>query len=391
MCPLKSFLFPTNQRNPMKTPISDISRRGCMVAAQHTNGSDPNHFKARCFCATLMKKGTQSARSEDLQEFSPLIEKASVAWVDYIAEDVKTDAISAATGLGFSETLVASLLQNARTGYEDYENEMGLLLPAIHVKGFDATINPLLILIKKDLILTIHTREIRRFVNIRRYAETFFKKLPKDMPQNDRLTSVLIRIIDENNSKNFEYLQEIEENGDALSRDLSNSKMERIPLGERIYQMKHALIVYLGGLWATSEALSSLRYGDAELMSDDPRLLDKINGLLNEVHGQIGLAEHLSEVLASGLEVLQSIYNNQLQIINNRLSFLMGILTIIGTALLVPNTIATVMSQTNIFAFTPADMGWYLALLVGSTVVATIFAWWAVKKLGFLPKHPDEE
>lgn len=364
-----------------------------MAAAQPmTNGStESNNFKARCFCAMLMKKGTQSIRSEDLNEFNPLIEKASVAWVDYIAEDVKTDAISAATCLGFSETLVASLLQNARTGYEDYENEMGLLLPAIHVKGFDVSINPLLILIRKNLILTMHTREIKRFVNIRRYAETFFKKLPKDMPQNDRLTSVLIRIIDENNSKNFEYLQEIEENGDELSKDLSNSKMARIPLGERIYQMKHALIVYLGGLWATSEALSSLRYGDAELMSDDQRLLDKINLLLNEVHGQIGLAEHLSEVLASGLEVLQSIYNNQLQIINNRLSFLMGILTIIGTALLVPNTIATVMSQTNIFTFTSADVWWYLSLLIGSTVIATTFAWWAVKRMGFLPKHPDEE
>ncbi len=362
-----------------------------MVAAQQTtNGSsDPNNFKARCFCATLMKKGTQSVRSEDLNEFIPLIEKASVAWVDYVAEDVKTDAISAATCFGFSETLVASLLQNPRTGYEDYETEMGLLLPAIFVKGFEASINPLLILIKKDIILTIHTREIKRFVNIRRYAETFFKKLPKDISQSDRLTSILIRIIDENNSKNFEYLQEIEENGDALSKDLSNSKMERIPLGERIYQMKHALIVYLGGLWATAETLSSLRYGDADLMSDDPRLLDKINGLLNEVHGQIGLAEHLSEVLASGLEVLQSIYNNQLQIINNRLSFLMGVLTIIGTALLVPNTIATVMSQTNIFNVTPADMWWYLSLIIGSTVIATFFSWWAVQKMGFLPKNPD--
>ncbi len=357
---------------------------------QATNGSTTD-FKTRGFCAALMKKGTQSIRSEDLKEFNPLIEKSSFAWVDYVAGDMKADAPAAATCLGFSESLVTSLLQNARSGYEDYETEMGLLLPAIFIKGFEASINPLIILMKRDLILTIHTSEIKRFVNIRRYAETFFKKLPRNMSQTDRLTSVLIRIIDENNSKNFEYLQEIEENGDDLSRDLANSKMSRIPLGERIYQMKHALIVYLSGLWATSETLSSLRYGDAELMTDDQRLLDKINGLLNEVHSQIGLAEHLSEVLASGLEVLQSIYNNQLQIINNRLSFLMGILTIIGTALLVPNTIATVMSQTNIFNVTPADMWWYLTMIVGSTVVATIFAWWAVKRMGFLPKHPDED
>ena len=35
--------------------------------------------------------------------------------------------------------------------------------------------------------------------------------------------------------------------------------------------------------------------------------------------------------------------------LNNRLAMLVGYLTSIGTALLVPNTIGTVMSQTNIF------------------------------------------
>jgi hypothetical protein len=34
-----------------------------------------------------------------------------------------------------------------------------------------------------------------------------------------------------------------------------------------------ALILYLGGLWATVDALSSLRYGDAELLTDDEKIL----------------------------------------------------------------------------------------------------------------------
>jgi magnesium transporter len=70
---------------------------------------------------------------------------------------------------------------------------------------------------------------------------------------------------------------------------------------------------------------------------------------------------------------------------------MVGMLTIIGTALLVPNTIATVVSQTNIFTLTSVDLGWYLSLIVGSTVLATLFAWWWVKKIGFLPKSPDQE
>ncbi|MDD1661956.1 MAG: hypothetical protein LUQ49_05800, partial [Methanomicrobiales archaeon] len=88
----------------------------------------------------------------------------------------------------------------------------------------------------------------------------------------------------------------------------------------------------------------------------------------------------------SGLEVLQSIYNNQLQILNNRLAMLVAYLTIIGTALLVPNTIATVAGN-QMFAFTEQDIPLYLGTIIVSTVLATIAAYWAVKKMGWLPSN----
>ena len=85
---------------------------------------------------------------------------------------------------------------------------------------------------------------------------------------------------------------------------------------------------------------------------------------------------------------MQSIYNNQLQILNNRLALLVSYLTIIGTALLVPNTIATVLSG-PMFHMESDDIGWYIPLLVISTVVSTFIAWYAVRKMGLLPKNPD--
>jgi len=159
-------------------------------------------------------------------------------------------------------------------------------------------------------------------------------------------------------------------------------------LGQKIYMMKHALIIYLGGLWATVDALNSLRYGDANLLTDDPKLLNRMSGLLGEVNTQIGLAEHLSEVLASGLEVLQSIYNNQLQILNNRLALTVAYLTIVGTAVLVPNTLATILSG-SMWQLSADFQGPYIILLAVSTIVATALAWWTVKRMGWLPKHPD--
>jgi magnesium transporter len=153
--------------------------------------------------------------------------------------------------------------------------------------------------------------------------------------------------------------------------------------------MKHALITYLNTLWASWDVINSLRYGDAETITDNQKLLQRIGILGDDISRQISLAEHMSEVLASGLEVLQSIYNNQLQILNNRLALMVGYLTIIGTALLVPNTIATIAGN-QMFPFTTMDIPAYLGLLIGSTIVATIVSWWAVKKYGLLPKRPDE-
>jgi magnesium transporter len=63
-------------------------------------------------------------------------------------------------------------------------------------------------------------------------------------------------------------------------------------------------------------------------------------------------------------------------------------LTVLGTAFLVPNTIATAMSS-GAFQLTPADQGWYIALLVGSMVVSTIGSYWMVRKMGLLPDKTE--
>ncbi len=368
-----------------KHPLNGITADNGNISAD----SDSEMYKARGFCATLAGDKTQCVRSEYVEDLGHFVSKANVAWVDFIVDDFRKESLRVAIKFGFSEFLVKNLLKNSRSGYEDLNNEMGLFLPAIHVEGFEVTLRPMLILLRKNMILTLHTSETTRFFRVRRYAATLLKKLPLGMPQNDKMTMLLIRIIDESNAKNFEYLQVIEEQGDQLSKELSDVKTSRDVIGNKIYLMKHALIVYLSGLWATVDALSSLRYGDADLITDDAKIIDRISGLVGEVHAQIGLAEHLSEVLASGLEVLQSIYNNQLQILNNRLALLVAYLTIIGTALLVPNTIATVAGNA-MFNFTGKDIAWYLGLIAASTVVATLFSWWAVKKLGLLPSKPDE-
>ncbi len=345
-------------------------------------------LEERGFCAALCNGGAKSMQSRNISDFLGMIERASVVWIDYVADDFDKEAKVVATNLGFSETLLRNIMSGSHSNYEDFNTEMGVRVPAILVKGFDVVLEPLLILVRKNMIVTIHTSETKRFFRIRRYAETLLRKLPEKLNQSDKITMILIRIIDENNARNFDHLQEIEAHGDELSRHLSDPKTSREFMGRKIYEMKHALIVYLGGLWATVDALNSLRYGDADLLSNNPKIINRVIGLVSEVHAQIGLAEHLSEVLASGLEVLQSIYNNQLQILNNRITLLAGYLAIVGAAVMVPNTIGTVLGV-SMFSFGPQDVPWYLGMLIVSTLAALLLAYWAVKKSGLLPKNPD--
>ena len=341
------------------------------------------------FCAVLSPDGkAEKSESNGIEDFCTDVGSGSISWVDYVVDDFDKEVLPVAIKIGFSEPMLRLLIKESRSAYEDFGNELGMMIPAIVAKGFDVKVEPLIILIKENLIVTLHTTEVKRFFRLRRYAETFMKKLPSKMPRADKITNVLIRILDENNSRNFEHLRDIEEEGDKLSKYLSDPKTPREVIGKQIPKMKHALSGYLGGLWSTLDVLNSLRYGDADLITDEPRILDRLTMLVSEVNTQIGLSEHLSEVLASGLEVMQSIYNNQLQLLNNRLAMLVGYLTIIGTALLVPNTIATVASG-PFFEFGPKDEIWYIGVLIISTILATVVAWFVVRKMGLLPKSPD--
>jgi len=254
----------------------------------------------------------------------------------------------------------------------------------VRINGLDIKTYNLIVLIRKNLILTMHNEGVTRFIQFSRYADTFLRKLPEHMAAEDKLTNMLVRILDENNNRNFEQLREIQDQGDRMSEYLSDPKSPREKLGRNIYEMKHALIEYLNSMWRTNDVLNSLRYGDADVITDNAKVLTKIGLLIEDVNRQISLAEHMSDVLASGLEVLQSIYNNQLQMLNNRMTLAVAWLTILGTAVLVPNTIATVVSSYS--GMDPKLTLWYTVVLVMATINATGLAFWWVRRWVILPK-----
>lgn len=346
--------------------------------------------KKKAFCIALTPTGRQVKMIADSPvEFIPFLTGTGLAWIDFSVEDMK-EAQKLSVSVGFISSLVPTLLGDYYSVYEDLDTELGMRLPAVVGKKFDVKVTPLLILIKKNLIITIHYTDAVRFTRFSRYAPTFLKKVDPKLSTPDKITTLLTRLIDENNNGNFDHLREIEAQGDEISHSLLDLESSRAMLAPEIYNMKHALIAYLDALWATLDVISSLRYGDAELISDDEHLLAMFTILANDVNRQISLGEHMSEVLVSGLEVLQSIYNNQLQVLNNKVSLLMAWLTVIGTAVLVPNTIATIYGTSFFGDKGPEDLWWYLSLLFVSMILSGWMTYWWMKKKDIMPTMPDK-
>jgi magnesium transporter len=347
-------------------------------------GAEPEIYAKHWFCTSVSTAGiTYKKDAESPDEFRDVLKDAAIAWIDCWTDNFEKDLPDAALQLGFSKELIAPFIADQYENYQDLGTEMGIKMASVQVRQFAVTIHPLMLLLSKNFVLTIHPRTVdRRFMRLRRYADTFLKKIPLTAPPEDRLTMLLLRLTDETNQRNFEHLRQIEDYSDELNKDMMNPAMPREDLGPKIYEMKHALMTYLNALWQTVDLFHALRYGDAELITDNVKLLARMNIQADDVNHQIALSEHMADVMASGLEVLQTIYNNQLQSLNNRLARVVTYLTIIGTALLVPNTIATILGS-SAFDMQPDDRWWYITLLVTATALATWFTWLWVRKMGW--------
>lgn len=338
-----------------------------VLEAPRTDAPEP-----RGVCVAIMRDEKPIRLQGDSPgTFVGQLSKAELAWVNFAVDDLHRDGAQVATVFGFNAALVETLLERPSANYEDRDTEFALRLPVVRVQGFQLEVAPLLVLVRSGIVLTMHEfGKVHRMVRLNRYADTFMRKIPADRPMIDKLTVVLTRILNENNERNFDGLRVVQEQGDLIGEALVDMSRDRQTIGRKVYEMKHLIVKYLDVLWSSLDVIHSLRFGDAELVSDDETLLARLGILGDDITRQIQLAEHTTEVLVGGLEVLQTVYNNQLQVLNNRLALVVAWLTILGTLILVPNTMATLLGPVTGYA------GAKLVVYVGSMLVITAIATW---------------
>ncbi|MBI3842828.1 MAG: hypothetical protein HY295_06790 [Thaumarchaeota archaeon] len=303
--------------------------------------------------------------SVQLDEAAREISLGNLTWIECVVDNIleETPKILANLGVTIDPSV---LLSGYMSSYEDRGDTLGLMLPFV-VTGANKTQSaPLLIFIKKDLIITIHDDYGGKITRLYNYSNTLLRKLPKE-PENwaNRQTILLARIMDELIETNFSILRLIVERTEQLELDLAGSRQVQRDLSLELSDMKTSVLTFLNAVWATYDTVHNLKYGDADMVSDDDGILAKFEVILGRLDRQIQMSENVLQVVATGINVIQTE-------VSNKLATLIVWLTVAGTAVLVPNTLATIFS---IFPDHEHNFIWMLLTIIASTIISAFVAY----------------
>ena len=248
------------------------------------------------------------------------------------------------------------------TAYEDVGDTLGIMLPFIVTGDSRTQTSPILIFMKKDLIVTIHDDYGGKITKLYNYSTSLMRKLPKEPDQwADRQTILLFRLMDEVSETNFSSLRTIVEQAEQLEIDLAGSRQTDRDVTVELSNMKRSLLTFLNAVWATHDTVRNVKFGDPDMITDDDDVLEKFEVILGRLDRQIQMAENVMEIIATGATIIQTETSNQL-------TKLIVWLTVAATAVLVPNTIATIFGIPDL----QISWTWIIPILVVSTLISVI-------------------
>lgn len=322
--------------------------------------------------AALAKDGSTVKRpSVKLKEIIPILQDFSLSWLEFVVDNVPGGAREIAEELGITLD-PSSVLGGYFSNYEDEGEVLGVTIPLIRFAAGTVDPSPVLIYVTKNRVISIHDESVERLLRLSTYSDQFMKKLPS-APDDwvDRQTLLFARIIDEISERNYDTLRLIVERAQMIEIELTSEKRPIKMVTLELSKMKRAILTFLTAVWATFTTVHSLRNGDPEMITDRQEFLTKFDIILADLDRQIQLAERVLEVLSAGMNVVQTD-------VANRLSTIILWLSVIGTAVLVPNTLAT------IFAIIPNAGSLFeelMIIIIISTIGASLVSYMAASRI----------
>ena len=304
-----------------------------------------------------------------LDEAAKTIAIGNLTWIECVVDDIvdETPKILEKLDIKMDPKL---LLSGYVTAYEDAGDTLGIMLPFIVTGDSRTQTSPVLIFMKKDLIVTIHDDYGGKITKLYNYSNSLMRKLPKEPEQwADRQTILLFRLMDEVSETNFSSLRTIVEQAEQLEIDLAGSRQTDRDIGFELSNMKRSLLTYLNAVWATHDTVRNVKFGDPDMLTDDDDILEKFEVILGRLDRQIQMAENIMDMISTGVTIIQTETSNQL-------TKLIVWLTVAATAVLVPNTVATIFGIPDL----QISWTWVVPILVISTFISAVVTYRWTKK-----------
>ena len=161
-------------------PTKESTTQTAFQVSNTANNISLELTQKRWFCMSLDSSGkTFKQEAENPNSFLEVINRSVVAWVDFITDDPLKDLPFVASQLGFSESFISTASGVNQLNYQDFDSEMFMKLPSIQIRGSEVKAHPLLFLIRKNMVFTMHVRLVdKRFIRLRRYSEAILKRIP---------------------------------------------------------------------------------------------------------------------------------------------------------------------------------------------------------------------
>jgi|TARA_B100001964_G_scaffold193885_1_gene217235 magnesium transporter len=334
------------------------------------------------FASAISANGKPSrAIVENSSQAIDFTKGSRLSWLNFIIGDISLGLESVYSEMKLTIT-PSTLLSGYLSNYEDKSDILGLMLPILRVEKGEVNTTPLIIYLSKNRLISIHDEYTEHLLRFSKYSDTFMQKLPIGGDWQDPQTFLLARVIDEVAERNFKSLHSIIEQAELIQLEIANSKTSTKKLSLEIFNIKQSVLTFLNAVWAIRDVVHSLRYGDSDMISDNSDVLVKFDIILGDLDRQLSMAEHVLEVLAGGMSVLQTMFQANLQSVSNRMTTVLLWLTIVGTAILLPNTLATIYG----IPFLPLDTAgknwiWIILSLIVSTIFGTMLVYYFARKI----------
>ena len=159
-----------------------------------------------------------------LEEAAQTLSIGNLTWIECVVDDIVAETPKILEKLDIQMDPKV-LLSGYVSAYEDVGDTLGIMLPFIVTGDSRTQTSPVLIFMKKDLIVTIHDDYGGKITKLYNYSNSLMRKLPKEPEQwADRQTILLFRLMDEVSETNFSSLRTIVEQAEQLEIDLAGPR-----------------------------------------------------------------------------------------------------------------------------------------------------------------------